>query len=80
MRRQTPFPCRQDNIDRTLQDDIDCRRYRHPTAPACKRDSREPCTNERAKVLPRNEAEGYVYEETVDVDLTIQDWLTHDFL
>jgi len=24
-------------------------------------------------VLLRNEAEGYVYEETVDVDLTIQD-------
>jgi hypothetical protein len=33
----------------------------------------EPCTIKRVKVLLRNEAEGYVYEEVVDVDLTIQD-------
>jgi len=31
-------------------------------------------------VLLRNEAEGYVHEETVDVDPTIQDQLTNDIL
>ncbi len=30
----------------------------------------EPCSVKRVKVLLRNEAEGYVYEEFVDVDLT----------
>ena len=33
----------------------------------------EACTIGRIKVLLRNEAEGYVYEEFVDVDLTIVD-------
>jgi hypothetical protein len=36
-------------------------------------DAGEPCTIKRIKLLLGNEAEGYVYEETVDVDLTIQD-------
>ncbi|UUZ48971.1 hypothetical protein LP420_41290 [Massilia sp. B-10] len=33
----------------------------------------QKCSIKRVKILLRNEAEGYVYEEFVDVDLTITD-------